>query len=435
MKISLIPELSTGYSNNRDIKDVLLDNSAFFKSPEKAMPKVIALVTDYAADAKYIVGKRFFLDAVFDHQVQYSDIVKGVKWEITPKENFREKLVSARPDARTIRKEIIPLKAGKLTCKVEFTDAKKQKTEATFSVTVEEGKVSADSLRVVRIINMEYTNPDIVDEFEVEQEEEVKVYFDSIMENEKGFSIITSENITITTPFKLAADKLSGTFKFKCVAAGKGSVQVCTTGTPYVGFYVPVKILGPLELLSISGPLEVVKGQTVDCVLTFNNYLKGQVPAELKISLDNANVTEKSRAVAGKTVTITYTGATEGVTKVEAQLGDASPSKSCDITVQPEARNITAVTADKPEVKSGENLDVTVEFDEYPVRDKIKFTPSSDGSMTVKGKPVVKGKKANQEIIPNIPGKHKLNVSYDGKTAKDLDVTILGDMGDGTVKA
>ena len=426
MKINLIPELSVGHSNNREIKDELLDTKTFFRSPEKALPKVIALVTDYAADAKYVVGKRFFLDAVFDHQIQYSDIVKGVKWEITPKENFREILVTARPDARTIRKEIIPLKDGELALKCSYTDKNKVKSEVSLTVNVESGIIAEDPLRVVKIINMEYTNPDVVDEFEVGQVEEVKVYFDSIMETEKSFSVITSENIKITKPLKLASDKKSGTFSFECVSAGKGSVQVSTTGTPYVGFYVPVKVLEELALVAISGPLEVIKGQTVDCVLTFNNYLKGQVPKGLKVTLDNANVTEKSRAVVGKNVTITYTGATEGVTKVEAQLGDADPSKSCDITVQPEARNIKTVTANKPEVMTGENMDVAIEFDEYPVQDKIKFTPSSDGSMTMKGKPVVKGKKANQAVIPNIPGKHKLNVSYDDKVSKDLDVTVIG---------
>lgn len=424
MKI-LKPEVSTGYSNNQAIKDALLDTSTFYRTPEKAMPKLVALVSDYAADEKYFVGKRFFVDAVFDHQLTYEESIK-VKWDIQPKENFRFGMVCGRPDARTVRQEIIPTKAGNIVIKASYTDKKGVKTEMQLVVKPESLKATADSLRTVQIINMEYVSKDVTDTFLVNQDEEVKVYFDSIMENEKGFSIITSENIVITKEFKLAEDRKSGTFTFACKEAGKGSIQVCTTGTPYVGFFVPVEEApAELELVSISEPLEVIKGQQVKCVLTFNNFLL-EVPADLKVTLNNANVKEVKKEVLDKTITITYEGMTEGVTQVTAQLGDATPSKSCNITVQKEATQIATATPEKAEVPVGEDVGVSAEFDEYPVQDKVKIT-ASPSALTKKGKPVINGKKATQEFIPNIPGRHKINVAYEGiEGSKEVEVVVQG---------
>lgn len=425
MKI-LKPEVSTGYSDNKPIKDDLLDTSTFFRTPEKALPKLVALVSDYAEDEEYYVGKRFFVDAVFDHQLTYEDSL-NVKWDIQPKENFRFGMVCGRPDARTVRQEIIPTKAGNIVVKAEYKDKKGTISKMMLAIKTNALKATADSLRTVQIINMEYSNEHVTDTFLVNQDEEVKVYFDSIMENEKGFSIITSENIEITKEFKLAEDRKSGTFTFACKATGKGSVQVCTTGTSYIGFYIPVEEApAELELVSISEPLEVIKGQQVKCVLTFNNFLL-EVPAELKVTLDNANVKEIKKEVLDKTITITYEGMIEGVTQVTAQLGDATPSKECQVTIQKEATQIATATIEKETVASDEDVKVSAEFDEYPVQDKVNITPATQGSLTKKGKPIIAGKKATQEFTPNIPGRHKINVAYEGvEGTKEVEVVVQG---------
>lgn len=312
--------MTEGMSNNGKLNNIL-DTRAMYKTPEKALPKLIALTSDYAEDAKYLVGKPFNLDATFSYKLKTSDL-SNIKWEVTPKDALRERIVAMKPDPKTVRKVYLPLKEGEVTIKVSFTDSKKAISTQTIKLQIGKAVEESCSLETTKIVSCMFTDP-TVEELKVGEEKEIKIVFDRAVPANEEISIITSPNLKSKLGFNYAADRKSGTISINATEVGYAYFKVSTTGTPYVGFSdIPV-VENPdmLTLVGISPAQSAYEGEQVTVKYSFNKNVESATPEGFKIIIsDPTVVTEDSRSNSGKDISVVYNCEKPGTTNITASV-------------------------------------------------------------------------------------------------------------------
>ena len=310
--------MTEGVSNNKKI-NTILDTSAMYKTPPKALPKLVALTSDYAETAKYVVGKVFNLDATFTYKLSTADL-SNIIWEVTPADALRVEVLTGMPDPKTIRRRYIPLKEGNVTVKVSFTDANKQVSTQSIQIQVGKAVEAPSSLNVTRIVSCMFTDP-TVEELKIGEEKEITIVFDRAVPENENVSIITSDNIKSKLGFNFASDRKSGRISIQATELGYAYFKVSTTGTPYLGFEnIPV-VANPdmLTLVGISKAQSAYEGEQVTVVYTFNKEVSTSTPEGLNIVISNqAVIEESSRSHKGANLSIVYDCLEPGTTTITA---------------------------------------------------------------------------------------------------------------------
>lgn len=331
--------MTEGVSSNSKITN-LLDTRAMYKEPQKALPTLVALTSDYAEDAKYAVGKPFKLDATFTYNLTTADL-SNITWEITPNDALRLTL-STKPDSKTIRKHFVPLKEGAVTIKTSFTNAKKQISSKSITLQIGKAGIVYDSLQVTNIVSCLFTDPTTT-ELKVGEPKEIAIVFDRPVPESENISIMMSENLKATQAFKFSSDRKSGKISISAIDTGYAYFKVATTGSTYVGFNdIPI-VENPdlLMLVGISAAQAAYEGEQITIDYTFNKALDSDTPEGLNIIISNMTViNEASRSHSGQKLSVVYNCVTPGTATITAQL-NASTVKTLvrtDYTITEDAK-------------------------------------------------------------------------------------------------